>query len=151
MIEDKLQEPLGSLLSKTHMLMKNYFNQMIREHGVGVTVDQWALLTVAHRTPGISQVDIARTSRKDTTTVSRTLDLIEQKGYIERRQSEGDRRAHSIFVTTAGEEMMRQLFPIMEAVNRESCEGLEPEEIDMLKTMLSRIRDNVEKRTKGGQ
>ena len=151
MTGDRIQEPLGSLLSKTHTLMKNYFNQMIRAHNIDATVDQWVLLTVVHRTPGISQVEISRTSQKDTTNVSRTLDLLAGKGYIKRRADEQDRRAYRVYLTPAGEETLRRVFPIMEAVNEASCEGLEAEQVDMLKAMLSHVRGNVEKKIKGGQ
>ena len=137
-------EPLGSLVSKAHLSMKNHFNHLIRQHHVKITADQWGLLIVVHPSPGISQSDIARVSRKDKTGVTRMLDLLEKRGYLIREDDETDRRTHHIHVTPEGERVLEQVAPLATEVNRVSCTGLGTGQVEALKGMLAQIRDNID-------
>ena len=137
-------EPLGSLVSKAHLSMKNYFNHLIRQQHIEITADQWGLLAVVHHSPGISQSDIARMSRKDKTGVTRMLDLLEKRGYLVREDDETDRRAHRIRVTSEGERILNQVTPLATEVNRASCVGLDARQVEALKDMLYQIRDNID-------
>ena len=138
-------EPLGSLISKAHLSMKNYFNHLIRQQRIEITADQWGLLTVVHHAPGISQSDLARRSRKDKTGVTRMLDLLEKRGYLFREDDENDRRAYRIHVTPAGEQVLKQVAPLAAEVNRVSCAGLDADQAEALKDMLYQIRDNIDR------
>jgi DNA-binding MarR family transcriptional regulator len=137
-------EPLGSLVSKAHLSMKNYFNHLIRQARIEITADQWGLLTVVHYAPGISQSDIAQRSRKDKTGVTRMLDLLEKRGYLVREDDETDRRAHRVRVTPEGERVLKQVAPLAAEVNRVSCTGLDAGQVEALKGMLAQIRDNID-------
>ena len=137
-------EPLGSLISKAHLSMRNYFNRLIRQARVDITADQWGLLTAVHHAPGISQSDLAQRSRKDKTGVTRMLDLLEKRGYLVREDDETDRRAHRIRVTPEGESVLKQVAPLAAEVNRVSCTGLDTGQVEALKEMLAQIRDNID-------
>lgn len=144
MEEFRVEESLGFLISKTNQLMRNYFNKMIKANGLDATVEQWATLTVVYRFPGISQSDIAQRSRKDKTNVTRMLDLLEKKGYVGRQDDKHDRRMYNIHLTASGEDIVHRVFAVAEEVNRVSCESFEPEEVELLKSMLARLYHNVE-------
>ncbi len=144
MEEFKAEDTLGFLLSKAHQFMKSYFSNLIKTKNLDITVEQWGLLTILDSFPGISQTDIAGLTQTDKTNITRMLDLLEKKEYIERRKDENDRRLYRIHLTPAGAAILKTVIPIAQAVNQISCADFEPREIEILKEMLRRVRTNVE-------
>jgi len=138
-----LDEAIGGLISKTSWYMKTYFNNKIKENGLDVTPEQWTLLIIIFKNPGVSQTDIAKNGLKDKTNVTRILDVLEKKKYIIRKNDENDRRIYKIYLTKNGENILKKLFPIVEAVNITTCKDLEDNELLQLKKSLLKIIDTL--------
>ena len=130
----------GGLATRLGDLTKDRPKSMVYIWGMA---DQWGLLTFVYHTPGMSQSDLARMSHKDKTGVTRMLDLLERRGYLTREDDESDRRAHRLRVTPAGEQVIKRVAPLAAEVNRASCVGLDDHQIEALREMLYRIRDNI--------
>jgi MarR family transcriptional regulator, transcriptional regulator for hemolysin len=84
---------------------------------------------LVHAMPGeFTQIELAKLSDLDKTTMVVTLDELEEAGYAERRPSRTDRRARIVVVTEAGEQIARAGQDIVDRVHREVLEALQPEE-----------------------
>jgi MarR family transcriptional regulator for hemolysin len=77
---------------------------------VGLTDAAWAPLIHLHESgDGISQKDLAALVGIDGSSLVRLLDMLAERGLIERRTDEADRRARLVFLTPAGHEAIRAI------------------------------------------
>ncbi len=75
-----------------------------------IEVGQFALLATIRRVPGISQAHIARGLGMDTTSLTRTLDVLLKHGWVEKAQG-SDRRSRKFTITRAGETRLLEAVP----------------------------------------
>jgi len=143
MEELKLEETLGARVSRTNLLLRNYFTYMAKGDNLEATVEQMVILATVSRHPGVSQSELAELSGKDRTSITRILDILEKKAYLDRRPDAHDRRAYRIYLTPAGEETSPRLLHIAAQVNQLSCVDFTPEEVELLKTLLNRVCANI--------
>jgi DNA-binding MarR family transcriptional regulator len=73
-------------------------------------VGQFGLLATIHRVPGISQAHIARALGMDTTSLTRTLDVLLRHGWVKKAQG-SDRRSRVFTITGAGEAQLLRARP----------------------------------------
>ena len=73
-------------------------------------VGQFGMLATIRRVPGISHAHIARGLGMDTTSLTRTLDLLLKHGWIEKAQG-SDRRSRVFRITGAGEAQLLRARP----------------------------------------
>jgi DNA-binding MarR family transcriptional regulator len=74
----------------------------------GVTADQFVLLSVLAREPGITQITIVERTASDPNTVAAILRLLEQRGLVRREAHARDRRARCAFLTAEGRRVQRR-------------------------------------------
>lgn len=85
----------------------------LREIGVAVTYEEWALLTILRADPGLTVSKLARKSDRDPTTTTRTLDRLAKKDLVERRPDPKDRRALRLFLSRNGYEIYAAGAPVV--------------------------------------
>jgi MarR family transcriptional regulator, transcriptional regulator for hemolysin len=92
---------------------------------IGITPREYCVLN--HAAPGdLTQIELARLSDLDKTTMVVTLDELEQAGYAERRPSPADRRARVVVVTDEGQKLVAAGHEIADRVHQEVLDDLSP-------------------------
>jgi DNA-binding MarR family transcriptional regulator len=76
----------------------------------GVEAGQFTLLATIRRVPGISQARIARRLGMDTTSLTRTLDVLLRHGWLQKAPG-SDRRSRVFTITGAGEAQLQRARP----------------------------------------
>ena len=95
---------------------------------------------LVHAMPGdLTQIELAKLTDLDKTTMVVTLDELEEAGYAERRLSPTDRRARTVAVTEAGARIAAAGQEIADRVHREVLEALPPEEREVFTAALVRL------------
>jgi DNA-binding MarR family transcriptional regulator len=79
----------------------------------------------------------------DTAGMTRLLDRLEQKGYLERNPHPHDRRAIVIELTTAGRELVPRFAPVIQHARNALLAGVPVEDSDRLGALLQRLLDNL--------
>ena len=105
---DKLQEMPGHLIRRLHQISVAVFSEHVAAAGLNLTSVQYAALSAIAASPGIDQATLAGSIAYDRVTIGGVVDRLVQKGLIDRRTNERDRRARVL-----------RIFP-----NRASCLGL---------------------------
>ena len=99
--------------------------------------------------PGQSQDQIARRMGFDKSTIGRQLELLEEKGFVERRPSETDKRVLCVFPTRSMQEFQTGLKAAMDSWDETLLQDLTEEEKQQLTVIMGKIRQRIGK--EGGQ
>jgi MarR family transcriptional regulator for hemolysin len=104
-----------------------------------LSLPQCKVLANLARNEGISQARLAELTETDPMTLVRTLDRMEQDGWIERRSDPIDRRAHCLFLRDAAKPIIERIWKIAEQTCGEALAVLEPSEREHLIELLERV------------
>jgi DNA-binding MarR family transcriptional regulator len=75
----------------------------------------------------------------DPTNLVGILNELEQRGYAKRRRDPEDRRRHLVEVSNKGVAVIEKVFEVMDGVEEDLLEGLEPAEREQLEGLLTSI------------
>ncbi len=131
-------------IDKTSKVAKVYSQREFDKLGIDITVEQWILLKIIDEHEEISQRELADLSLRDPASITRTLDLLQKKGYIERIAIEGNRRQYHLMLTKSGSKFVGKLLPVIEALRKRSTKGLTDHEVATLHILLKKVQNNME-------
>lgn len=109
----------------------------------GLTTAQMRALAVLSVRPGVTVNALAVFAVMEQSTMSRTLDAMEQAGLVERRPREGDGRVREVLLTPAGEVAFTEVWPIMRAEEDKMFVGLSARERNGLVNALNAVLANI--------
>ncbi|MBE2974183.1 MarR family winged helix-turn-helix transcriptional regulator [Priestia megaterium] len=132
-----LHDLTGYLIHRTDVKLMNYFKQKLKPYGM--TPVRWSIISVLDTQKGITQKELAEAIDKKQTTIVEMIYAMEEKGLIKRTFSEQDRRSHYLFLTEKGEELKKNLSPLVKDAHLFVTRQLSDEEIDQLKTLLNKV------------
>ena len=75
----------------------------------------------------------------------RSLKHLEDEGYVVRVTDDDDKRAARVYLSEKGNALKKENYDRFVAVDNEMMAGFTAEETELLRSMLLRIRDNLEK------
>jgi DNA-binding MarR family transcriptional regulator len=133
------------LMADAARLFRRAFNARARE--LGLTGQQWRVLVVIRRNPGLRQSVAAEMLEVEPITLSRMVDRLADAGMVERRADPSDRRAWSLFLSAAAEPLMDRMRAMAEALTDDALEGFTAAERGLLIDLASRYRANLSRRT----
>jgi DNA-binding MarR family transcriptional regulator len=133
------RQRLGMALRGAYLAMHRRFQAHFAP--LGVTADQFVVLTLLAEEDGIIQRELVQRTCSDANTMTAILRLLEERGLIRRVPHERDRRARCVYLTDEGRELQRRLFASAEPLHRELREALEPEELTVVLRCLNRISE----------
>jgi MarR family transcriptional regulator for hemolysin len=100
-------DPLTKRLAFLGKEIREAFAARLAAHGC--TMPTWSVLAQAHRTPGLSQVQLAALIGIEGPTLARHLDKLSADGLVERRRDPLDRRIVRVALTPRGEQRWEEL------------------------------------------
>ncbi len=133
----------GIYLDMTAKAIKQDILRRFRENGITLTPEQWAVLSVLRTRDHTSQKDLADFTFKDAPTVSRIIDLLNNKGLLVRTSDPKDRRKFNVSLTEEGRELINRSEPIIMEARAKGWEGLNDTDYHELKRILDTIYSNI--------
>lgn len=134
------------LLDRTARKVKQYAQQQFKSGDFDVTVDQWLVLKNLSENGHLSQTELANLVFKDHPTLTRILDLLCKKGYVERVPHPMDRRSFQLHLTGTGVAKVIALRPQILEIREKAWENLSDSDFEEFKRILDTIYQNL-----GGQ
>ncbi|MEV6965326.1 MarR family transcriptional regulator [Hamadaea sp. NPDC051192] len=104
-----------------------------------LTPAQAGLLRMLAADPGLSQQAYARRLGTPPSRFVTMVDTLEERGLVERRRGEPDRRSYALHLTEAGTQLLRRVGAVGRAHEDDVCAALDDDERKVLHGMLSRI------------
>lgn len=133
---------IGYYLERTTRQVKLAFTQAFIKAGIDLTPEQWVLLDYLMSENGVSQTELAAKSYKNAPTVSRIIDVLERKNYVERQRFSNDRRRYKIFLTALGQEIAEKALPIAQSLRAQGWNDLEEEDYDQFIRIVETVFKN---------
>jgi DNA-binding MarR family transcriptional regulator len=104
---------------------------------------EFALLRAVSVAEGLSQQAISEQLQIPASRMVAFVDALAARGLLERRQNQGDRRAHALHLTEEGHSLLRQAFALAVAHERDICADLSASEREQLLALLRRVVERL--------
>ncbi|WP_246085101.1 MarR family winged helix-turn-helix transcriptional regulator [Rhizobium glycinendophyticum] len=135
-----MEDAVGYRLRRAQLAVFQHFNEAFSSKGLRPT--DFAVLLLLTHNEGAKQSEVAEALGIQRANFVAIVDGLENKGFIERRKSETDRRVQSLYMTPAGADYLQELMPIWEDHERWVLEQLGGiAERDSVNRLLRRFYD----------
>lgn len=135
-----LAEAVGFKLRRAQLTVSQDFNDSLAAKGVRAA--DFAVLMLLTKNSGLKQSEVAEALGIQRANFVAIVDGLEQKGYIERRKSEVDRRVQSLHITGGGLDYLDEILPTWREHEERLVQRLGgPEARDQLCQLLGRLYD----------
>jgi DNA-binding MarR family transcriptional regulator len=111
--------------------------------GLPITIEQWSVLYHLWKQDGISQQELCNATFRDKPSITRLVDNLEKLQLVKRAASDQDRRINRVFLTKTGFKLQEQSMMMAEQTLNEALDGVANEQIDICKTVLQLVYDNL--------
>ncbi|MFN3801557.1 MarR family winged helix-turn-helix transcriptional regulator [Belliella pelovolcani] len=132
------------LLDRTARKVKQYAQQKFNLGDFDITVDQWLVLKNLSENELLSQTELAQLVFKDHPTLTRIIDILCKKGYVERVPHPQDRRSFQLHLTDQGVSKVKELKPQITQIREKAWENLNERDFEEFKRILNTIYTNLE-------
>jgi len=133
---------LGFFVDKASIALSKALNASFVAHNIDLSHSQFVLLKFLYYKEGLSQFEIANLLSKDAAAIKRTIDELEKKNLVVRKQVRTLK--NSISITDKGRNLLPQVFEIAQCIVDKAFNGIEKENQDLLQQMLNQICINLE-------
>jgi MarR family transcriptional regulator, organic hydroperoxide resistance regulator len=125
-----------NLLSLSNVMLHN------REHFaayIGVTHQQYVIMTILYETPGATVSHIANQIHVSSQFITLETGKLIQKGLIDKRPNEIDRRSVSLTLTERGQILLREVWPLRRRTNDLTFQSLTKERAAILDEIIGKL------------
>ncbi len=134
-------ESIGRQMYKTSLHLRNYAEKVLSPFDL--TVEQFHLLKRVAMNCGLSQRQLCEELDKKPANITRILDRMEKKEWIERRPNPADRRSSTIYLREEGQRIITEVSSLFESYSGRFLGGIEIEEERVFRLVLEKIDNNI--------
>ncbi len=143
MKKDIFEESLGYAMGRAARSLGTRLNRNFVEAGHDVTCEQWSILVNLWKKNGQSQQDLAGTTCKDKTSMTRLIDNMENHDLVVRIPNKDDKRQKLIYLTKKGLNLQSKLVKIVQKTLEEIQKNINVKDIELCKKVLHQIYENA--------
>ncbi|MBU3216049.1 MarR family transcriptional regulator [Clostridium estertheticum] len=135
-------QDIGMLSNKINKKLIHYLNSKLEKFNI--TTEQWLVLVKLSKQNKISQKNLAEVSSKDQSTLTRIIDILERKNFIERHPNKEDRRSIAIHITADGLGTCKKVTPFLEDIFNDILKGISYEKLKIFNEVFLQIGENID-------
>lgn len=136
-----MDDTLHYLIMANQMLVQKALLERLRD--TGLTIGQPKILDYLKDHDGSSQKDIAKACFLEAGSLTTILNKMEEKGLIERRILNGNRRSFHIFMTDEGREKMQLIDRSFSEIEKKALSDVSDEELENFMSVYKKIYKNL--------
>ncbi|MEQ9403010.1 MAG: MarR family transcriptional regulator [Cyclobacteriaceae bacterium] len=141
--EDRpLEEVYFFWMDRAMKAQRKATNKLFKKLGISLTTDQWIILKRLDEKENQSQRELAAAVSKDPASITRSLDLLENDGLIERRSA--DRRSFTVHLTKKGSGLVARVIPEAVKYREMGIRNVTEDEMKVFRKVLNAIYKNFE-------
>ena len=138
-----MDKPFHYLSMSNHMMIQKHLMEYLKDSGL--TLGQPKVLDYLKIYDGASQKEIAAACHIEAGSLTSILNRMEEKGIIERRMLNGNRRTYYIFLTESGKKLQKLEEQGFSKIEKEVWDGISDIERDAFMKTFLKINENLSK------
>jgi MarR family transcriptional regulator for hemolysin len=143
MLTKYTEETISLLLVDGARLLRLKIDRALESAGLGLTAGEARTLAYVSLYPASRQTALAAQMNVEPMTLVTFLDKLESRGFVVREPDSTDRRAKIVQLAPDAQPTLEQVLGITRKVQDEALQDFRPEEVEMLRTLLKRMRANI--------
>jgi len=143
-VSQRFEDSLGYLVNHLMYAFRQGIVRRCGKAGFTITHEELGVLVLLRREDGATQTHLARTLAKDKAVITRLLNGLVRKAFVERRPDPADRRVVRAFLTTGGSGAVQCIHPILMDYVATAIRGVTQDEFNETCIVLRRILTNLE-------
>ena len=137
---DDIRE-LVAYLSKSERGYTKTLNREFQKAGYDLSREQYELLQVLWTEDHVSQQTISKRLQKDKYNVTKLLNTLTKRGFVQRKMCQEDKRINYVVLTDKGAEVKKVLMGIEEQVHADVAFTIAPQELKSCVWVLKKWTD----------
>lgn len=131
----------GKLISILYRKSQIYWAQILKEYHI--TCAEYPVLIILQKDDGITQEYISSELNIDKSAITRVIQSLLDKGFIEKKKDEEDKRCNRIYLTEKGRSTKNPIDKGRREWNRILTKNIPEEKIEEVLEILSQMADNI--------
>ena len=140
-VEDELDRPITTRISRLARLLRRAIDEQLEDHGL--TGVQLGLINRLSLFDGLVQADLGRRMAIEPATLTGIVQRLEREGWVRRSCDADNRRLQRVWLTEKARAALPALRRIQTRHRKRALTGLQPEELAQLEECLDRIEGNL--------
>ncbi len=136
-----MDESLHYLIMANQMLVQRGLLERLKE--TGLTIGQPKVLDYLKDHDGSNQKEIARACFLEAGSLTSILNRMEEKGLVERRMLNGNRRSFHVFLTESGKKNQKLVEEMFLEIEKDALDGISSEEFEAFMAVYQKIYENL--------
>lgn len=129
-------------IEKTIKAYRKFAQRNIKNKKIKITIDQALTLLFIANKPELQQKEIAKLIFKENASLTRIIELLSKKEYINRSFNENDRRRSKLEISKKGKNTIKNVIPIIKKNRVDALKGISKNELLQLNETLNKIYKN---------
>ena len=136
-----MDDSLHYLIMANQMLVQRGLLERLKE--TGLTIGQPKVLDYLKEHDGSNQKEIARACFLEAGSLTSILNRMEEKGLVERRMLNGNRRSFHVFLTENGKKNQELVEEMFAEIEKDALDGISSEEFETFLEVYRKIYGNL--------
>lgn len=136
-----MDDTLHYLIMANQMLVQKALLEQLKD--IGLTIGQPKILDYLKEHDGSNQKEIAKACFLEAGSLTTILNKMEEKGLIERRILNGNRRSFHIFLTAVGKEKQQLVDTAFSEIEKKALADISEKEFEQFMSVYHRIYSNL--------
>jgi len=133
---------LSYLLKRLYLLRNQVIDEELKAHGLARS--QWLILFHVNRAGDLAQKDLQRMMRVESATLTRIVDSLVKKGWLDRTPSATDKRVKILSLTGDGQVRWKKIPDPLEIVEKKMLLGMDASTRKLLREGVQQMIQNLE-------
>ncbi|BBF43708.1 transcriptional regulator, MarR family [Lachnospiraceae bacterium KM106-2] len=140
-----MKENPGRLISILYRKSQMFWCQLLKEYEVSAA--EYPVLMILYRQDGRTQENVVSELAIDKSAITRVVKSLEEKGFIERKKDEVDKRCNRIYLTEKGHLLKKPIEKGIMEWNGILQKDMSNEESDEVMRLLNQMVDNIQEQS----
>jgi len=136
-LDSSLHNLVGYVLRRAQL--KFFGNLTTRLEAHDIRPAQFTALSIIEQSPGLMQAELARALAIEPPQAVLLINKLEERGLAMRVRSNPDKRSYGLFLSKAGELLLKQLKDVVQQSDLESSSALSADEREQLLALLGKL------------
>ena len=137
------------LINRLSASYNTHLQEVLRD--TGLTTAKMRALSILTISPGLTVNELAFLAVVEQSTMSRTLDALEEQGFVRRQSRSDDMRVRELHITELGRSVFAETWPLLYQLYSDLFEGVDADEYDRFIDTMHKVLRNMQRRIDGGQ